>query len=59
MNKITRGKPFTLIIQVDGEGVTYNASGLMTSGSVRILIGCMEQVKYRLLCDLDKGNHLH
>lgn len=44
-----------LVIEVDSIGSKYAASGTMSSGEVKQMIGEMELIKSRLLFDLEKS----
>lgn len=45
---------FILIIKVDREKSSYQAKGNMTVGMIKLIVGEMELIKYRLLKDLEK-----
>ena len=42
-----------IIIDCNEKEVVYSASGKMTSGMIKLIIGQMEQIKLRLLQDLE------
>lgn len=44
-----------LYIEVDDEGSNYKASGNMTVGNIKLVIGEMELIKKRLLDDLESS----
>lgn len=46
---------FVIIIKVNKEESNHKASGNMTSGMVKLMIGEMELIKSRLLFDLEKS----
>ena len=41
-----------IVIEVTQEGTKYAASGSMTSGEVKMMVGQMESIKLKLLQDL-------
>ena len=45
---------FCMAIKVTKEGSEYKASGSMTTGTIKLMIGEMEHIKSRLLFDLEK-----
>ena len=45
---------FIIMIKVNQEGSNYKASGNMTTGMIKLMIGEMEHIKSRLLFDLEK-----
>lgn len=46
---------FVLIIKVSKKGSEYKASGNMTTGLIKLIIGEMEHIKSRLLFDLERS----
>lgn len=52
MNK--EKEEFVIVIRVNQEGSNYKASGNMTAGMIKLMIGEMEHIKSRLLFDLEK-----
>ncbi|KKN62146.1 hypothetical protein LCGC14_0515220 [marine sediment metagenome] len=45
---------FGMMIKVTKKGSEYKATGKMTSGNIKLMIGEMEFIKSRLLFDLEK-----
>jgi len=46
---------FAIAIEVNKEGSSYKATGTLTSGMVKMMIGEIELIKLRLLSDLEKS----
>jgi len=46
---------FVMMIKVDKDGSNFKASGTMTAGMVKLMIGEMELIKSRLLFDLERS----
>ena len=46
---------FVIAIEVTKEGSQYKATGSMTAGLVKMMIGELELIKLRLLSDLERS----
>lgn len=44
---------FTILIECDADMIRHIASGNMTSGNVKLIIGELELIKHKLLTDLE------
>jgi len=51
----TEEKKFTLIIEVSNKGSQYTAKGDMNIGLIKLIIGELDHIKYRLLFDLERS----
>ena len=52
---MVKEEKFAIVIEIDKEGSKYKASGNMTAGMVKMMVGEIELIKLRLLSDLEKS----